>query len=491
MRNLIRACGAPAIAITGLAALGLTTWTTPAFADVSADRNAQTVSDLYDAWTDLATTIDTAATVAQRRGDGALAQQQFLLGAMTRRAAGEFRSAEQYSLVVRIADLPAPILELANAAGSALASAPGATDASAGTALKDAQEKVNALLGVVMGDKHYPVLYGMLTRDLTRDPAAQPADLMIYGYDVRDKAVEKPPVVTIGNVELPDSAVRVDNDILLVTLPEEIKKAIGFAPSPCADRTTFGVRVRAFYAKIRGIWPLTWKNEQSTVSDFSALQTPTIYTAKATYSLDGLIKSVATESFEKKSSFVAADCEQSASTSMTIDLPPGAQGVTCEAHWVDTSSVKSAQSNCAVENARATARGTLSGLAKICSSGQLCSCVSSAHGWLEAKGTYQHSADAFAPVDRTLADVPSFAPDGSASVALPLAPNETLRGISVAFARRACPETLDALDISTPPGQAQAFPTSSRSGAFRALYSAGRLLVGSANADAFDATSNQ
>ena len=190
-----------------------------------------------------------------------------------------------------------------------------------------------------------------------------------------------------------------------------------------------------------------------------------------------MTKSVAKESFAQKSNFVAADCEKTVSTSMTIVLPPGAQDVSCEAHWVDTSSVKNVEAHCAVESSGATARGTLSGLAKICSFGQLCSCVSSAHGWLEAKGTYQRSAEGLEAVERTLPQVPSFAPDGYASVALPLTAGETLRGVSVAFARRACPETLDSLDISTPAGQAPTLPASSRTGAFRALYT-GRAAVG-------------
>ena len=234
MRNLIGAG----------AALFLIAAAAPAYAD--ADPSLLTVSGLYDAWSDLATTTDTAAAAAQRRGDAALAQQQFLLGAMTRRVAGEFRGAEQYSLAVRIADLPGPIPELVKAAGSALSRAPGLDDASAAAGLLEAQQKAAALLAASMNERHYPVFYGMLTRDLARDPAAQPADLMIYGFKVRDKAVQKNPVVVIGRVELPDSAVRIDKDVVLITLPDEVKQAIGFAPSPCTDRNTFDVRVRAF-----------------------------------------------------------------------------------------------------------------------------------------------------------------------------------------------------------------------------------------------------
>jgi hypothetical protein len=74
---------------------------------------------------------------------------------------------------------------------------------------------------------------------------------------------------------------------------------------------------------------------------------------------------------------------------------------------------------------------------------------------------------------------------------LPLSPGETLRGVSVAFSRRACPQILDSVEMSTPGGQAPTLPASSRTGAFRALYTGGKLLVGGFNADAFNSTPSQ
>src|SRR5580704_14101298 len=173
----------------------------PALAD-----SPRTVSDYYDAMQISAVHLDAEVADRQRAGDMAAAQRISLAAGMARRAAEEFRGAEQEYMLDDVSGLPSPIPERVEAAVEKASEAEQAA-AEHAAFVDEAQLTFNALLAALPQKTPHPVVYGMLVNDLT-DPAARlPSDVVFYGFRLIDPIYKIPPTVLYGKTEFPASAV--------------------------------------------------------------------------------------------------------------------------------------------------------------------------------------------------------------------------------------------------------------------------------------------
>ena len=449
-----------------------------AFASAAwADDAPQTVSDYSNAMNDIAAQIDVQITVRQKGGDMAAAQRLVLAAAMIRRAAEEFRGAEQDDLTDNAKDLAAPVpARLAAAVATAKAAEAGAVDQPA--FVEKAQNTFNALIAALPIKTPHPIVYGLLARDLAG--GALPSDIVIYGYRLIDPLYKVKPVVLFGRTEI--SSAVVHDDRIDVTLPEGVKKTVNFAPPPCEARQSFGLRVHSVYAQRHGLWPFVWHTQVLTNSDVYTLPTPILYTAKVLITTETGSEKTSVVPFQEKSNLAAADCEQTSKAEVVVALPANVSNVTCAADWVDTSGAQKKSSRCATEGSSVRAVGEITAGAPVCSPQKLCSCPAPAQGFLEAKGTYQILTPAEVVKTQSEAAPLTFPAGGMALGRVTVPQNAKLRNVSLSLSRRACPTQVDSIDLNIGDDPESSATGISKTGAFRAAIQQGSLSVGAADA---------
>jgi hypothetical protein len=460
-----------------LSALCLAAFATAAWADDA----PRTVSDYANAMNDVAGRLDVQITVRQKAGDMAAAQRLVLAAAMIRRVAEEFRGSEQDYMTDDASALSAPVPErlktvvaIVKAAETSAADQPEFVD--------KAQGAFNALIAALPVKTPHSIVYGLLSRDLAGGGLA--SDIVVYGYRLIDPLYKVKPVVLFGRTEIPSAVVH--DDRIDVTLPDDVKKTVDFAPPPCDSRPSFGLRVRSLYAETHGFfWPFVWHSEVVSNADFYTLPTPVFYTAKVLVSMDTSFEKTAVVPFEEKSNLAAADCERTTKAEVVVPLPANVKNVTCAADWVDASGAQKMSSHCAADGSAVHAVGEITAGSRVCSPEKLCSCPAPAQGFLEAKGTYQIEAPTDAVKVQTEAAPLTF-PAGGMALGRATAPRGAkLRHITLSLSRRACATPVDSIDLNIgddPEGRAAGV---SKTGAFRAVIREGGLSVGAA--DAFDA----
>ncbi len=447
-----------------------------------ADDAPQTVSDYANVMNDVAGRLDVQVTMRQKAGDMAAAQRLVLAAAMIRRTAEEFRGAEQEYLTDDASGLSAPVPARLEAA-LATAKAAEASAADQPDFVEKAHDTFNALIAALPARIPHPIVYGLLSRDLAG--GALPSDVVVYGYRLVDPLYKAKPEVLFGKTEI--SAAVVHDDRIDVTLPDDIKKTVDFAPPPCDSRPSFGIRVRSLYAERHGFfWPFVWHTQVLTNADFYALPTPVFYTAKVLLDMETSAEKPSVVPFEEKSNLTAADCDRTSKAEVIVPLPANVTNVTCAADWVDASGAQKMSSHCAADGSSVRAVGEITAGARVCSPEKLCSCPAPAQGFLEAKGTYQILAPAGAVKVESEAAPLTFPAGGMALGRVTAPEGAKLRHIALSLSRRACPTQVDAIDLNIgddPEGRAAGV---SKSGAFRAVIRDGSLSVGAADAFAPD-----
>ena len=469
MRKTIRALSAMCVTV-GLT-LGLALAQTP----------PRTITDYANAMNAQAARLEALISDRQRLGDMAAAQRLVLIASMVRRSGEEFRSAEQDYLTDDLSILPAPV-QSRIAAALDMATKAVATSADHPEFVDSAYETANALMAVLPMKTPHPVIYGLLSRDLADPAAPLPSDIVFYGYRLFDPIYKTVPAVLFGRTELEPSAVDVKNDRIEVTLSEDIRRQVNFAPSACDQRPSFSLRVRDSYARKRGVWPIVWHIEVMTNSDFNVLQSAVFYSAKIVSSAEATTKTAMTVPFREKSSFTTADCESTNTADAVASLPEGARDAVCVASWVDTSHAVKLASRCVIEDRAAHATGQISAGAKSCSPDKLCACSAPAQGWLVATGSYRVEQEASEM--KVSSDAPPlfFPSGGVAEGAVVAAPGEKLRHVALEISRRACPANLDTIDLVLGEDPNARSDGVSKTGGFRASLKDGALRVGAADA---------
>lgn len=443
-------------------------------AEISHDQHLEDFADLL---ADTAARIEQAAVASQRAGDAGLAQRQFLVESMIKRAGAEIHYLQQPALKSPIRDLApsevAKIDDLLNLIAHIEYS--DKTKIVATTAA--AQARVGALVDAMANGRNYPILYGMLARDLMDAPDSAPADIEIFGHDVVDPREGKTPAIRVGGAEIPAKLISMKGDDILVDLPDATKDLTGFSPTPCRPRNAFTVRATAYYGERHGIWPIRWVSVLESNSDFTALPSSRVYEFSVSYNYERTENTISTERFTNRSTYVVAACGQTVPTSVSYQAPAGAHDLSCEVSWAEASGAKAATKSCAIKDGVVEARGALTGPDKLCSPDNVCGCVASARGWLQIDGGFQKDNIAVLTKTASLPDKHEIVPNDSTSVPLELDPGSTLRHIGVIVNRRACPTIFARLDIQFSDDGHPITAGVSRSGAFRANYENKQLTI--------------
>ncbi len=438
----------------------------------------RTVGDYATAMNDFAQRLDLQLAVRQKAGEAAAAQRLGLASAMIRRAGAEFRSAEQVSLSDDADTLPAPVRAKLDAA-FARAEEAERRAAAEPRFVDDAHATFNALIDALPIQPPHPTLYGLLSNDLTDEAGRLSADVVIYGDRLIDPVYRALPTVAFAGVDLPAGALKVSDDRIEITLPPSLKAAVHFAPSPCEQRASFGLRVHAIYALAHGRWPLLWHTQVDTSDDLFALASPVLYEAKISAEAEAASTTASTVVFRRRSDFVVADCDQTKAVEVAVVTPEGVSDVGCQAAWVNATGGAATSGRCEQRDGAISASGALTGPPKVCSPDKLCACPKNSQGFLEISGTYRLSQSAAGR--KALADLAPLAfPRGG--LAQRTFGAEPLRLLKIEVARRDCPSVSDTMTIGLGEDAGATGAAVSKTGTFRALFEKGRLSVGSAEA---------
>ena len=436
----------------------------------------RTVGDYANAMNTVAERLDLQLAQRQKAADAAGAQRLSLIAAMIRGASAEFRAAEQTAIVDDVDTLPAPVKSKFDAAFALTLDAERRA-AQEPRFVDEAQATFNALIDALPIITPHPTFYGLLSNDLSEAQAPLAADVVLYGHRLIDPLYDEAPGVQFNGTELPASALRVTDARIEITLPPNVRKAVRFAPPPCEQRPSFGLRVHDVYAKRHGVWPLVWHTKVDTNADLYTLASPVVFEARIEASAETTAAVDAVQDFRRRSDFTVADCDENKTVQVEIPAPEGASDIVCKAAWTGASGQTSTSGACEREGGMLRATGVLIGLAKVCSPDKLCSCSAHSQGVLEISGHF-HVVQAGSDVT-PLKGVASldFPAGGLARRAIA---GERLRHLKVDIGRRDCPEVVDTLEISL--GIDASGSAVSRTGAFRATYRDGELSVGSAEA---------
>ena len=176
-----------------------------------------------------------------------------------------------------------------------------------------------------------------------------------------------------------------------MTLPDDVKTALDFAPSPCESRAGFGLRLRrGLRATARRLADFLEQRSCAPTPISTSLPSPVFYTAKVLASVEQLTQKTTTAPFEARSGLVVADCGQT----RTAEVDRAAAAGRHERDLLRRlgrrlGRAKHRRAGASNEGGRLRITGELVGGQKVCSPDKLCTCPNSAQGFLRATGSYQ------------------------------------------------------------------------------------------------------
>ena len=443
-----------------------------------AGETPRTVGDYAAAMNDIAERLDLQLADRQKAGEAAAAQRIALAAAMVRRIGAEFRSAEQSSLTDDAGNLPAPVKAKLDAA-QARAEEAEARAAAEPRYIDDAQAAFNDLIHVLPIVTPHPTLYGLLSNDIADPPGSLAADVVAYGDRLIDPFIGVGPTVSYAKADLPSSSIKVNGDRIEITLPPQTRAAVNYAPPPCEQRPSFGLRIHSAYALAHGYWPVIWHTQVESNDDFFALASPALFEARIQAEADAAATKASTVAFRQRSNFVVAECGQTKVAEVSVATPEGTSDVVCQTAWVDTTGATANGGRCEQRGGAIVATGALTGLAKVCSPDKLCTCPTTGQGYLEISGSYR--APAPGRDRKPLANIAPL-PFPLGGVARHEFGSERVRALKIDVARRDCPVVAGALTMTLAEDAGASGVAVSKSGDFRATFEDGRLSVGSASA---------
>jgi hypothetical protein len=344
------------------------------------------------------------------------------------------------------------------------------------------QGAANQLLDRIPFGERYPIFYGISIRDLTSDPAQRPSDVEIFGFHLSDPKLDrKKPWINVGDQQIPENLMSVQEDRIQIQLPDSLKEKIGFGNKACDPRKTFPIAMIVFYSVNRGFWPVSWSSEKEMKFNANALPGADLYDIKVKYSGVRTTTPIVSHPFSARSGYAAMGCEQTTTAAATYQMPEGAQEIQCSAAWVDTSNIDSSSQNCAVGGLVATGSGSMRGRNKDCVKippfgPNVCNCPGGGHGTLQISGTYKVPEPRNENLDGI--DVGAYVLKGGSDVSTSLPTDVTvaIKKVDVSVARKACETQLDSISINVPAAN-QKLSQTSNSGLFQATFWNGQLNV--------------
>ncbi|HXT68168.1 MAG TPA: hypothetical protein VN700_00315 [Vicinamibacterales bacterium] len=424
------------------------------------------------------------------QGNNAAAEQQALLAGLIRESIAEARKAYADSLrqtIDQFGDLEKDAFAKLNDLADRL-------EASKTDAVKDVtglirqtHSAANQLLSAMPFTYKRPVFEGVLTRDVLMETDQNPSDLELLGFWLMDPDLKKKPLVRIkgpgpGDEKMiPPDYITAFFDRLQIQLPDDVKRSLYFANTPCAPRQTFQLIATVFYRSTRGYWPITWRQETQVAHSANVL--PGGLAFQVTVAIDGR----AVTSVKKSQPFTASHatswgCESDNHPSVTYRVESGQRIVgspSCAFNAVGKFE-NNPTCNAHVSGDTATASGYVRGANKIGIStplGDVKNCPGGGNGTLVLTGQYEFDTTE----EKTYSDTPlgttMMYSRNKVQVAIPTGPGAVIQKVRIriyrATRRDTCPTVHDEIEIPVPQlasGQAgntvQQVKQSSRYGGF-------------------------
>ncbi len=421
--------------------------------------------------------IDQEGDSSVKLGNSALGQEQYLLHDIIKRSSEQLRFIYSSDLNNTVGNLDPSVRDEVSKFVSMAYGIPFDDQSSILEDDHNLQLAANKLFSVAPGDDARVILYGMLVGDLRENPKKGPADIELFGFNVRNKTLNKNPSVAINGVEIPSNLISVKDQIVLVDLPEKLKQDLHFGETPCVVRDTFSVSVTFYTVEAHGFWPFASTKEAPRNFELHALPSARNFDLFVSYDFERPRYSSKTESFSQKSPLVSAECGQTTPTMVGFDAPPEARDITCAASWVDIRAAKSLSQSCHVEGKSVKASGAITAFAMVCSDPRLCNCSEAGRGRLQIDGAYKIQQTSYDKIFDVALGKYSLPAESEVTIPVKFEPEAKLRQIGISFKRKACPETIDHLRIVFDVADALVVKGISKSGLFHAAYSGGQIVV--------------
>jgi len=337
---------------------------TPVRAQASAIAGTAAVSAIINGLKGVVKQIEDSGHSLIEHGNVALGQQQVLMASTLSATIDKFAEAYKGSLTLTFDKLDVQTQNSFKSLEAVVKSA----DKIRSSSVADAQNLIyktqgaaNQLLGVIPLLKRPPVYYGFTTRDiLTAASAAAPSDIEILGFNLTDSALKfRKPQITVAGTAIPDDKVGVEYDRVKVQLPDDIRKKLRLANTPCDPIKTFPISVRVFYTEHSWLSKVSsWFNSEVV---FTGQASPGNPSYEITAGFVGTNTSTAAVStpFRLSSGQLNVGCESTVSTSVQFTAPAGATQINPVAAWANTNNLDNVSQNAVSTGLTATATGSI------------------------------------------------------------------------------------------------------------------------------------
>ena len=466
----------------------------PTVNHADAQLAAATIGSAIQNIQDLAKQLEDGAQVLLQQGNIALAQQQMIAAGILKQLVTQLSETYKGRLDDTFEKVGVAQSNVATDIQGALGQVKDIetkTAFDAQNSIYQLQGSINQILNKLPLVGHDPAFYGMVVHDVYAELPKTGVDLEFIGLNLTDGNLQfKQPAVEIGGNPIPDKDIAVQQDRVQVIIPDDIKKKIGFTASYCDPPNSFSAKITAFYQTTSSFLFIPSHEDTSVTFNAFALNAPDNFVANVKYSGVTSVNQLQDQTFSTSSAQVTYGCEENNSGGVSVNLPPEAQQINCNASWINLSNTGTQGASCAVGGTTVTASGTVRGRDRQCIvtdvlSGGLfraivgrktaCNCPGGGHGTLLLQGTYkmpkivqQNFADIQIPAQKFLDNTDVILPSDAA---------RRIQEIKVSIARPQCSVNMDQATLSLPTDATAIASQKTENGMFDIVYRAERLSI--------------
>jgi hypothetical protein len=354
---------------------------------------ALTIGMVFQQIRDLIKDLDNRASALLQQGNSVAAQQQMLLSGLlsgTLRQMEEAYATQMNATVDRLMGAEKDAFTNLQITLDDVKRLQASTAEDVAKITRQAHAATTEVLSRVPFANKYPVVHGLLTRDVLAEFDEHPDDIQILGFFLVDPELKEDPELWIDGTKL-TSGVSSLFDRIQIQLPSALKDRLKFANTACEPRQTFNLWMRVFYNKRRGLWPATWP--QRAFFDKNLTASPGEIQFEITILKSGITNTTGPvdEAFRVESPNFNWGCEQNASNHADFNVPVGHTIIEKSAGWADLGG-RWENHGCSVSDTGGKVVGEchVRGGNKTCFLGA-CDCPGGGHGRVAAWGKTRHN----------------------------------------------------------------------------------------------------
>lgn len=447
----------------------------PVYAQAPAIAGAAAVSGLISGLKDLVKQIEDSGHSLIEHGNVALGQQQVLMASTLSATISQFQEAYKSSLTLTFDKVDVQTQNAYKSLDSLVKNADkirASTVADAQHLIYKTQGAANQLLGTLPFAKRRPVYYGFTMRDILIAANIPPTDIEILGFYLTDSELKyRKPKITVADVVIPDDKIDAQFDRVKVQLPDDLRKKLRLANTPCEPIRTFPVKIKVFYTEHP--WLSKAASYFDSEADFNGQASPgkPLYEITAEFTGTKTTTAPVGSSFSVSSGQLNVGCEETHSTGAQWTAPAGASQINPTAHWANTSNLKSQAQTAAATGLTATASGSITGLDK--QGFGIKNCPGGGHGELILSGSYVMPVTSTGPFSQSSLTTAA----SESSIVVPSGDGVKLTSVTIRFKKRNCASVFDEVTFPIPDDPNRNVQQTSTKGFFSVRYDRGNLTI--------------